>query len=178
MQTQTPRHLTWLFRIFLCLALRGEIMKGLLDCKAPGVLDRMPDTRADVDPLTGIFPLSFVSYQRNGSILSRWRNWEQRKYSAMICVTQCTLCVVMENEMKIMNRKSLIRVVAIWFLDIFICLQVFYFCLLVKTCPNIKYMRVKTHFRIWNAFDTSHSCWYYHTQKLKGISKVLLICVM
>lgn len=134
---QRPRHLTWLFRIFLCLALSGEIIRGLLDCKAPGVPDRMPDTRADVNPLTGIFPLYSLCF-----LSKEW------KYSAMICVTQCTLCVVMEHEMKIMNCKSLIGVVDIWFLAVSICLQVFFNDVLVKTCPDIKYIIVETHFRI------------------------------
>lgn len=67
----------------------------------------------------------------------------------MICVTQCTPYVVMEHEMKIMNRKTLIRVVAIWSLDISICLQVFFFNdVLVKTCPDSKYIIDETHLRI------------------------------
>lgn len=177
---QTPRHLTWVFFFVPCS--KGGNYKGIAWLQDPRSAGLDAGYEGWCESIDGHFSSlqPFVSYQSNGSILSRWRNREQRKYSAMICVTQCTLCVVMEHEMKIMNCKSLIRVMAIWSHGCFhLVAGIFFNDILVKTCPVIKYIIVETHFRIWNAFETSHSCWYYHTQKkLKGISKVHLICIM
>lgn len=66
---------------------KGEITKGLLDCKAPGVPDWMPDMRADVNPLTGIFPLYSLCF-----LSKEWFHLEQMeklRTKEIQCIDMC-----------------------------------------------------------------------------------------